>query len=361
MKQLSLPTTKLQAIIANAIKGAGEDKMVLLTNLMCIQVKDNKLTVITTDGVNYTYVMDNVESEDFYAVVPVSTFSKLISRLTCDDVAILVDSDKMTVRGNGRYAIELPLNEEGEPIVFPDPMQKFNMNAVDTTIPAGVIQQILKTAKASLSVDLDTPCYCGYYMGKNIVATDTSKICGINIATFDSPVLLNASTVDILGIIPEESVDVYRNGKKLLFKADKFAVHTEIMDGMQDYQIDTLNSFLDDSYDNFGVIKKADLLQLLNRLSLFVGVYDDDCIRLTFSKNGLLISSKQADSSEQLSWIVYNSTSSDFTCCINIKMFLSQVKASAGDTIEIQFGKENAIKMVDGNITQVLALEDDSN
>ena len=40
-------------------------------------------------------------------------------------------------------------------------------------------------------------------------------------------------------------------------------------------------------------------------------------------------------------------------------MLVQQVKANTSDTIEIQYGNEKSIKIVDGKVTQVIALLDD--
>ena len=49
----------------------------------------------------------------------------------------------------------------------------------------------------------------------------------------------------------------------------------------------------------------------------------------------------------------------DFIGFIDIEMFYSQVKANSADIIEIQYGEDNAIKMIDGNVTQIVALLDE--
>ena len=62
--------------------------------------------------------------EDFYVVVQVEQFSKLIGKMTCETISLEVNDGILNVKGNGDYKIELPLDEEGNTIQFPDPVAK---------------------------------------------------------------------------------------------------------------------------------------------------------------------------------------------------------------------------------------------
>ena len=44
---------------------------------------------------------------------------------------------------------------------------------------------------------------------------------------------------------------------------------------------------------------------------------------------------------------------------IDIEMLTSQIKANGADIIELQYGLDSSIKLVDGNLIQVIALMDD--
>ena len=41
---------------------------------------------------------------------------------------------------------------------------------------------------------------------------------------------------------------------------------------------------------------------------------------------------------------------------INVDMLSTQLKANMADVIEMQYGAENSVKLVDGAVTQVIAL-----
>ena len=111
--KLTIKTVKLKEMVAKAVKGVGNNKLIPLTSLMAIELKDATLTLITTDATNYLYISeDKVVGEDFYVVVDANVFSKLISKMTCEDVTLEIKSDiiALQVKGNGTYKIELPLD-----------------------------------------------------------------------------------------------------------------------------------------------------------------------------------------------------------------------------------------------------------
>ena len=357
--KLILNTSLLQTMVAKSMKGASCNKMIPITGLMAIQLKDHKLTLITTDATNYLYITeDKVDGEDFYVVVQADMFSKLVSKLTCENVTLVVADNTLNIKGNGNYKIELPLNEEGELIKYPDPLSRDTSLEDAGEINLSTVRLVLNTSKAALATSLEVPCYTGYYAGDKIVSTDTYKICGIDIQLFDVPALISAETMDLLDVFVDEKIQVLRANNTIAFVTPSSTVYGKLMDNIEDYQIDAISGLLDQEFDSFCKISKAELLRLLDRLSLFVSPYDKNGIYLTFTQNGLQIESKQANSSEVIGY-VESSNFKPFTCCIDIEMLHSQVKANTSDSIEIHYGEENAIKLAEGNTTQIIALLDD--
>lgn len=357
--KLTISTATLQNMVAKSMKGASCNKMIPLTGLMAIQLKDHKLTLITTDATNYLYVHeDKVEGDDFYIVIQADVFSKLIARLTCEKVSLELKDNTLMVKGNGKYSIELPLDEEGELIKYPNPLDGKSFVGDNATVNLSTVKLILNTAKAALADTLEVPCYTGYYVGNKVVATDTYKICGIDIKLWDEPALISPEMMSLLDIFTDEKIAVYRNDNTMVFNTDNCTVYGTLMDSLDDYQIEAIDGLLGQDFESSCKLAKAPLLQLLDRLALFVSPYDKNGIYLTFTRDGLQIESKQANSVEVIPYAESNDFR-DFTCCVDIEMFHSQIKANTGDGITIHYGEENAIKLTDGNVAQVVALLED--
>ena len=356
---MTINTHTLQSMVAKAMKGASCNKMIPLTGLMAVELKDHLLTLITTDATNYLYVReDKVEGDDFYVVIQAEMFSKLISKLTCEKVSLELKDNTLMVTGNGKYSIELPLDEEGELIKYPDPLASATFVGDSYTINLSTVKLILATAKSALADTLEVPCYTGYYVGNKVVATDTYKICGINIKLWDDPTLISHEMMSLLDIFTDEKIAVYRSGNTMVFKSENCTVYGTLMDSIDDYQIEAIDGLLEQDFESSCKIAKSALLQLLDRLSLFVSPYDKNGIYLTFTRDGMQVESKQANSVEVIPYTESNNFRA-FTCCVDIEMLHSQVKANTGDGITIHYGEDNAIKLTDGNVAQVVALLED--
>lgn len=354
--KLSIKTTKLQEMVSRAVKGASNNKLIPLTSLMAIELNSSKLTLITTDATNYLYVIeDKVVGEDFYVVVAVDTFAKLISRMTSENVSLELKENSLEVIGNGTYNIELPLDENGELIKYPDPAKDFSSSNSAITVNLSVIKTILNSVKPSLAITLENPCYTGYYVGDKIVATDSFKIASMDVNLFNTNVLISPEMMNLLDVMTDEKISVSIQDNIIAFITDNCVVYGNLMEGIEDYEIVAISGLLDTKFGSVCKLPKSALLQVLDRLSLFVGTYDKNGIRLTFTKEGLQISSKAANGVELIEY-VESKKFKEFTCLIDIEMWTQQIKAQATDVIELHYGLDNAVKMVDGNITQITAL-----
>ena len=98
-------TVKLQEMVNRAVRGAGMDKTDPITASMAIRLEAGQLTLITTDNSNTLYIKEKVTGEDFYCVVEVEKFNKLVSKLTSENVTLEVSDFILTIKANGTYKI----------------------------------------------------------------------------------------------------------------------------------------------------------------------------------------------------------------------------------------------------------------
>lgn len=356
--KVTLNTTKLKEMVARAIKGVGNNKLIPLTSLMAIELKDSVLTLITTDATNYLYIKeDKVVGDDFYVVVDANQFSKLVSKMTSENITLSVKENVwiLEVKGNGNYRIELPLDENGQPIKYPDPNSSLTAVKDCGTVNRTTIQVILDTLKPSLALTLENPCYTGYYVGDRVVATDACKIADMNVELFDEPTLISSEMMDLLAVMSAEKIKVDRVNDSLVFSTPDCIVYGKVLDGIDDFAIDAITELVNTEYNSCCKVSKNVLLQVLDRLSLFVGPYDKNAIILTFTKDGLQISSLATSGVEMVSY-TGSDNFTEFTCPIDVNMFMQEVKAIQSDVIELYYGDDNAVKLVDGNITIIVAL-----
>lgn len=356
--KLQIKTEKLKEMVSRAIKGASNNKLIPITSLMALELKDNTLTIKTTDATNYLYIIENkVEGDDFYVVVPVDKFAKLIARLTCETVTLTL-AEKMNVlqvKGNGNYTIELPMDEDGGVIKYPDPLEDVKLEGEGTEINLSTIQTVLNSVKPSLATTLENPCYTGYYVGDRVVSTDTYKVANMDVKLVDEPMLVSPETMNLLAVMTNEKIGMDVIDNVLVFSSPDCIVYSTKMEGLEEFAITAIKSLVDSEFESVCKLSKSGLLQVLDRLSLFVGTYDKNAITLTFTKEGLQISSKSSNGVETINYIE-SKKFKNFICHIDIEFFVSQIKAQVSDAVTLYYGNNNAIKMVDGNMTHIVAL-----
>jgi len=353
---LTVKTVEFQEMVARACKGSTQNKLIPLTSLMKIEVKDNILYLVTTNMSDYLYIKKKVEAEDFYAVVQTEQFSKLISRMTSENITLSLDNAILNVKGNGNYKIELLMDETGDLIKYPDPVKgiKFEGEA-SATINLSTIKTILTTNKAALATTLEVPVYTGYYVGDKVISTDTYKICGLNVKLFDTPAMVSPETMNLLDVMTAETITVDFAGDIMLFTTEDCILYSHKMEGVEEFAIEPISNLLNETFESTCKVNRNSMISTLDRIALFVGPYDNKSITLTFTETGIDISSKKSDGVESVKYVESNNAK-PFTCNIDIIMFIQQLKANTAESVEIQYGNEATIKMVDGNITQIVAL-----
>lgn len=357
---ITLNTTLLQSMTLKASRGASNNKMLPITSMMAIVVEQgdglSKISLCTTDGTNYLYILNTMpKTDDLYVVVPQDQFSKLISKITTETVTLNLDNDKLVVKGNGIYNIELPLDENGELVKFPNPVKNIDKGE-EKVINSNSIKSILTHNKPSLLTEYDVPCYTGYYMDKDgVLTTDTYTLCSNEINLFDTPVLVNKETLDLLDIMAESEIKVVSTDKCLVFSTPTCVVYSVKMPSVNEFNVDTLRKLVNVAHTSMVKLHKNTLIGALDRLSLFIGRYDKNKIILNFKQNELEISSSSTSGVEKIPY-KESENAGEQTCAISIDLLLPQLKAQEGDIIELWYGAGSSIKMVDGDVSHIVAL-----
>ncbi len=359
--RLKIQTTKLQEILAKSVRGASNNKLIPLTSLVSIQLVDGCLEFITTDATNYLYIreydfFDIVDGDIFAVTVAVDTLTKLVSRLTSEVTELIVENNSLTVKANGTYKIDIPLDEDGNIVKFADKLENMQDYSLIGTVEPATISRIITTVKPALLTTMEFPCYTNYYVGADVIGTDTFKISALSKSVLNEPKLISAEVMNLLGIC-SSNVEVRALDNKMIFNTvdDGILIYAVEPNGIDDYQIDAIRGLTTQKFNSSCKVSKNALVQTLDRIGLFVGAYDKGEISLTFTQNGLVINSKMSTGTETIDYIETENTS-EFACSVDITMLSTQIKAQAGDTVTLWYGEPNAIKIVDNDITSVVAL-----
>ena len=91
-------------------------------------------------------------------------------------------------------------------------------------------------------------------------------------------------------------------------------------------------------------------------MNLFVTDYDKGGIYLDFTEAGLIIRSQKSNAEEIIEIAGSLEPDDRFNCLIDIEMLKAQVETVSTDVVEIAYGQDTSIKIVDGNVIHIISL-----
>lgn len=356
---MKVETSTLQSAVTRAIRGAGNNKLLPVTSLMEIRVSENVLVLTTTDASNYFSVtVRGVESDDFAVSVNADMFTKLVQKMTSEYISIEALDNYMMVVGNGKYKLDLLLDETGKPVTFMKIDDSESTSA--GTIQMSSIKAILANNKASLSADSTVACLTNYYCSDGFVlTTDRYKVCKLDGNIFGGDTyLISPVAMELLSVFTSDEISYRINNSCIQFDSENEFLYTPIVEGADKMPVQVLSQLLDTNLPYFCEIGRDSLLSVLDRLSLFVSPYDKNVIYLTFTDSALEITSKKSSGVETIPY-TGESSASRFTCAIDIEMFRSQVASCNGANVKLCYGIESAIRFDADGVKKVVALQED--
>lgn len=344
--KFEIKTAKMNEMLAKVGKGVGNNKLLPITNFLHIKLEKKKLTITSTDINNYiTTIENNVVGEAGELIVPADQLIKLVSKTTADLLKFDKVGDTLNVKGNGNYKV--PVLSESFPSFT------FNKKAPEVIVKTKELKSIFGVNKESLATDMSMPCLTGYYMGGMAITTDGVKMCMNAVKIFDCAVLITQEMATLLNTLTSEDVKVQHSDGKLLFTTDNTIIFGAELEGIEDYP--ELSHILDFEYSSSCKVSKPAVMSILDRLGLFVSPYDKNGVMLYFTKDGLIFSDIN-DGGTEITPYLESKDFSEFECQLNITLLQDQISAVQGTSFELSYGNDVAVRIVDGNVTQILCI-----
>ena len=359
---MKIKTEILQNMVAKAIQGASNNKMIPLTSLIGIEIKQDTLTLITTDGSNQFKVNSKIEydpiygPQEFYTIVNADTFAKLVAKTTKEYIELENKENYLEGIGNGTYKLEIAINEEGEMVKFPVIVE--NLPKETIKLKLNDLQEAIKVSKASIAKTMELPCLTGYYIADNIITTNREMICILQNKLIDFPILLSNEMAELILLIEGDTLELVKDDNMLLLFTSNYTIIGRELEGKEVYPANQILDVLNNSYANMIKVNKQDLLNVLDRMSLFVTDYDKGGIYLDFTEAELIIRSQKSNAKEVIEIKGSSKPIQSFNCLIDIERLKVQVETIASDMVELLYGPDTSIKIVDGNIIHIISLSE---
>ena len=358
MKTMTIKTETLQTLMAKAVKGASNSRFNVLTSLVHVVLENGTLYITTTDSDNYlTLIQKDVTGEDVSFTLNVNTFSKLISKTSSENIKISVSDDSISVTGNGTYKIPIQLDVDGSEIKYPT--HEINSPEISGTVKSSVLKTIVQYNKPSLALTMEKPYLTRYMCAKDcVISGDEYNICQNNVPTFNVDTLVSSIVMDLLCMVEEEEISykIYQNN--IIFETPTMKLFAILPDGKDDYPVSVIKDITSAEYPSDCIISKNTMINVIDRLSIFINDDDQNGLYMTFTKDGIKMESMKNDAVESVPYQGSNNFK-DFTCCVGVDSFRKQLMSRSGESVHIYYGDDSTLTLKEGNIIQVISLQED--
>ena len=372
--RFSINAEKMIALVSDVAKGVGNNKLLPITSMIGIKYAGDTIALSSFDGANLLRISvtenRDGDAEDGEITVNADMFIGLISKLSdCSSIAFEVDKEHpilsvlayQGVKSIGAYKLELPLNEDGGIVKYLDlDSKKGDISTVGTVyeLSTTLIKDMIASCKPALATDVSESCYTNYLVAEKIISTDRTRAVFLDNDGFkenDKHYLLGRQFVDLLTLMGEGASLYIFDDHIYATDGQGTEIVTSSNGALNDFNEKATDNMLKMEFPSMCKVKKSELLNTLNRMSLFCFKYDNNGIDITFDEDSMKISSLKSSAVEDIEYTEFKNVE-PFDLRIDVTLLLPHVKSYASDIVELHFGNKMCIKLVDGSVTQIIAL-----
>lgn len=348
---MKINTIKLKEKLDILNKAVGNNKLIPITAMIGIKTAHtdkSKIILSTTDATNYLMgfvEVENTEGLELDVTITFDTFYKLISKTTTEFINVVDKEKYLEITANGTYKFDKLLTEDGQYYKFKSKSITRDDNLVSYTVGKKDFEKIRKVNTSSLAQTLEIPAITGYYIGDKVISTDSFVMTQLTKNMMATPILLSSKVVDIASSLETEELKVEINGNEIMISSLEYGLVSAVVDNVENYPVADLEALMSGSeFKGQSKIKLKDLLDAIDRLSLFVTAYDNQAINLDFVNENLLITSKSTNGVEKIALPNIGDNINDaFQCSINIDYLKKELSCIDADEVEIYFGNDNFV------------------
>jgi hypothetical protein len=322
---------------------------------------------MTYDGSNY--VMHNYvdpQSDDLSAVVDVSQFNNLISKLNRDVTIKTSEDNSHIIISDGKNTYKLSNSFEGDGIVKMPEYDGPNFdcfdekgNVIGDPIDANKLLKYSKVAEASALKNNSIIELTGLYLSDYMVSTNNYNAFFVENPTNISDKLFTFRTLSLLSIFGDSDEVKYQIDGDYFTFYDFYEDSASIILGKtmpeaSSYPYEQLKAYLYTDMPIHVDLAKADLVEALSRLKLFVTLYDANIIELSIENGNLILSTLEGTAVETLGVDI----DSYFSCKVDINSLETNIKNNSSNIVTLGLGNDSAISIFDSSedITKIISI-----
>lgn len=366
---ITLKTTELNYVCSKILSAVDSNGMSEITETLELILVNKILYLQITNREYFIKVKLSTELEgDFHATVHADLFLKLISKITTELITLDIDENNLIISGNGNY--KLPMVYEGSELLSLPTIEIVN-ETNSFTIPGKILNSILIYNSKQFSMgNIINPIQSLYYVDENGAITFTN---GATVNKFSLPVsvklLLNSKLVklfklfkneDIRFIIGQDQISSEIIQTKVKFISSDIEL-TSILPmnevEIQKVPVQAIRDRAFKEYDTIAVLNRNELLQAINRLSIFSDsstAVDRSFGIFEFGTDKIIIKDINKVNSEVVKYSNTIIMSENYTCVIDFNDIKLVLETTSDEFVNLSFGDHQAIVCSRENIYNVI-------
>lgn len=347
---LTINTKRLQTMVGKLNK-CGSSKLLEITHYWHIFAAGEGIAIAAMDGNNYITVLDDTVKGEIDVIVRADQFGKLVDKTSVEKIVLNPKENYLSVIGNGEYKVEIVSGE-----VYPY-APSLETEVKPTTVKSKYLRSIYNVNKSTVSNNASDGFLTGYLVTeKAAITSDSIKVCINPVEFLKDTVLLTPEMLRLMQAITDEECKVYHKDNVLQIESSDTIIYGAELDGKEDFP--DLSEYGSAALPNRGKVSKLGIQQIVDRLTLFLGDFDNGDIQLEFENKILNVRTKSG-SYERIQLVPDDGNSDGFQCSINVT-FLKDILGSIGnETFFICYGEDGFVKIEDDSVVYVLATNEE--
>lgn len=349
---LLIKTNKLQSLLNKVMKAISNNKLLPITSLIGIKTtKEGHLLLQSYDGNNYLQTLTTTDYyEDNYVAINANSFYGIVSRINQESITLEFTPKYLLLKTSGsNYKFDIAY-EEDKVVTFPTYEQQ---EATEVIIDLKDLELALNLNKAAAAQTSELVSITGAYFGDKIVTTNGYTACLTNKKLFSKPLLLSYNTINLISALNGEKVKVSVSNKITFTDNEGTTIIGEPMPQVDEYPLQKVLSFLEASCTGTFNVSKRDLLQSLDRLNVFVDIYDKNILDAEVTETEFILKGKNSGAVETFK---LTGTNPPAKFKVDYGYLRSQVSSLISEVVTIKYGNPSLIIIEEAAAHHIIAL-----
>lgn len=367
-------TKQLKDVCTKIMPAVSSNTLSNMSDLMQIEVSDNKLRLSATNKEYYVTTYFDVDSDyTFIATINAVNFLKLVSSITTETVDITIDGNCLVVKCGGTYKFPLICPEDESDSVK---LQEITIDNVTSEFYANTedLHSILYNNESAVQKNSENEVRRMYYLDNEGAVTVGGVAC-VNFFTLEQPIklLLPHHIVKLLSILSDEKTKM-TVGHKLNYDSSfqttvKFEdSHTSISTrlplsdvSIPKMPVKSVRENAKATYRYSVSVNKKDISGACKRLAIFRNSGSKDRgigqpVQIDYYKDLMVITDPASNNAEEINYLTPSNISDDapYTMCVDLCDIEDAIDKYKNQYVTLAFGDSAYLVVHRDNVAYVI-------